>query len=490
MRSLADFADANLRIFDRPPPKPDTRDIYLIGICGTGMGALAGLLNEAGYSVRGSDNNVYPPMSTFLEKHGIPVHNGFSETNLSPFPDLVIPGNSCTPTHVEATLAREASLPQLSFPEALNYFFLQNRRNIVVAGTHGKTTTAGMLVHLFRSAGRDPGFLVGGVLQELEQSFSIGTGPHFVIEGDEYDSAYFDKYPKFLHYAPQIAIVTSIEFDHADIYSSMEEYQEAFDLFTDLIPANGLLVVSGDAPATPRLHPQSAPVLTYGLSEQHDVVGRISQASENGIQFNLIYRGRDLGEMILPMNGHHNLRNALAVSAVALHEGLSPDEISHGLATFPGVKRRQEILGEPGGILVIDDFAHHPTAVRATIQATTERWPNRRLLAVFEPRSNSSRRKIFENSYGASFTGAASAYICSPPFRHNDVREQFMDIQVVLRRMNSMGTTGYSFESPDSLLETLLDDARAGDVILIMSNGSFSGLHQDLLTALSETAYQ
>jgi len=485
MRSLADFADANLRIFDRPPPKPDTRDIYLIGICGTGMGALAGLLSEAGYSVRGSDSNVYPPMSTFLQKQGIPVYDGFSEKNLTPLPDLVIPGNACVPTHVEATVAREKSLPQLSFPEALNHFFLQNRRSLVVAGTHGKTTTAGMLVHLLRSAGRDPGFLIGGILQGIERSFSIGTSPQFVIEGDEYDSAYFDKHPKFLHYAPQVAIVTSVEFDHADIYSSWEEYQEAFTTFADLIPADGLLVVSGDDPAAARLQPRSAPVLTYGLDDRLDVVGRITQTTESGIHFNLIYHGEDIGQITLPMNGEHNLRNALGVTAVALHEGLSVDEIAHGLATFPGVKRRQEILGESGGILVVDDFAHHPTAVRATIQATTERWPNRRLLAVFEPRSNSSRRKIFEDPYGKSFIGASYVYICSPPFRHNDALDQFMDIEAVLTRMNGMGTTGDSFESANSLLDALVKDARPGDVILIMSNGSFSGLHQNLLTALS-----
>ncbi|MCY3488490.1 MAG: Mur ligase family protein [Bacteroidetes bacterium] len=483
MRALADFADANLRIFDRPSPKPDTKDIYLIGICGTGMGALAGLLREAGYAVRGSDSGVYPPMSTFLQNQGIPVYDGYSDKNLTPLPDLVIPGNACVPTHPEATLAREQSIPQLSLPEALYHFFLKDRRNLVVAGTHGKTTTTGMLVHLLRTAGRDPGFLIGGVLQDLEQSFSIGTAPQFVIEGDEYDSAYFDKNPKFLHYAPQVAIVTSMEFDHADIYASWEEYQEAFEAFTKLIPPDGLLVLSGDT--TAKLNTGAAPVLTYGLDPHHDVSGQVTHTSDKGIEFNLHYLGQGLGQMLLPMSGSHNLRNALAASTVALHEGLTAAEIANGLSSFPGVKRRQEILGEPAGILVVDDFAHHPTAVRATIQAAAERWPNRRLLAVFEPRSNSSRRKIFEAAYGEAFQGAARAYLCAPPFRHNDVREHFMDIQTVLKRIRAMGTQAQSFESASSLLEVLLEDARSDDVILIMSNGSFSGLHQDLLTALS-----
>lgn len=486
MRSLADFADADLRIFDRPPPKSDTEDIYLIGICGTGMGALAGLLREAGYAVRGSDSGVYPPMSTFLEDHGIPVYDGYSKKNLTPLPDLVIPGNACIPTHVEAAFARDQGLAQLSFPECLHHFFLKDRRSLVIAGTHGKTTTTALLVHLFHAAGRDPGFLVGGVLQGFERSYSIGTAPQFVIEGDEYDSAYFDKNPKFLHYAPQVAVVTSVEFDHADIYPSWKEYQEAFEAFTNLIPAEGLLLVSGDDPATAQLRTRSAaPVLTYGLYKHNDVTGCVHQITHHGIAFNLIYQGTDLGEMTLPMNGEHNLRNALAASSVALHEGLTAEEVAHGLASFRGIKRRQEILGEPAGILVMDDFAHHPTAVQATIQATKQRWPDRRLIAVFEPRSNSSRRKIFETAYGEAFTGASSAYLCSPPFRHNDIPEHFMDLQAILDRARELGTDAKSFTSADLLLEELLTEVTSGDVVLIMSNGSFSGLHQKLLSALS-----
>ena len=486
MKSLEDFPDANLRIFDRPPLPDHPRDIYLIGICGTGMGALAGLLSEAGFSVRGSDSNVYPPMSTFLQDRGITVYEGFSQQNLTPLPDLVIPGNSCVPTHVEATVARNHSLAQLSFPEALNHFFLKDRRSLVVAGTHGKTTTSGMLVHVLCSAGRDPGFMVGGVLQHLDKSFSVGTGSQFVTEGDEYDSSYFDKNPKFLHYAPQVGIVTSVEFDHADIYSSREEYQQAFEAFAHLIADDGLLIVSGEDPVASQLKTHSAPVWTYGIGQHYNVCGHIIHTSEQGIEFDLIFQGKDLGRMKLPMNGNHNLRNALAVSAVALYEGLNADEIADGLASFPGVKRRQEILGEPGGILVVDDFAHHPTAVRATIEATRERWPHRRLLAVFEPRSNSSRRKIFETAYGEAFKDAECAYICSPPFRHNDDEEHFMDVDVVLERILQTGSHAKSFSCASSILDALIHDARPHDVILIMSNGSFSGLHRDLLTSLSD----
>ena len=484
MRSLAGFADADLRIFDRPPLGTDLHDIYLIGICGTGMGSLAGLLRQAGFSVRGSDSGVYPPMSTFLQKHGIQVYAGYCEQNLSPKPDLVITGNVCAPTHVEATVAREQCIPQLSFPEAIHHFFLKDRRNLVIAGTHGKTTTAAMLVHVLRSASRDPGFLVGGVLQGLDQSFSIGTDSQFVIEGDEYDSAYFDKRPKFIHYAPKVAIITSLEFDHADIYDSYEEYREAFQAFTNLIPADGLLVVSGEDCNISDLGLPSASVLTYGLGGDYDVSAEILHTSEDGIRFNLFYQGNEIGETMLSMNGEHNLRNALAVSAVALNEGLSAGEITQGLQSFPGVKRRQEILGEPGGVLIIDDFAHHPTAVRATIQAMRERWPHRRLLAVFEPRSNSSRTKVFEDAYGRAFEGASKAYLCAPPFRHNDLREQFLDLSSVLHHVRELGTEAERYESTSHLLEDLVRDATSGDIILIMSNGGFDGLHQNLLDQL------
>ncbi len=484
MRSLEEFSDAHLRIFHRPPPKPDTHDIYLIGIGGTGMGALAGLLTEAGYAVRGSDRGIYPPMSTFLHDLGISVYDGYAESNLSTHPDLVITGNACVPTHLEATVVREKKIPQLSFPEAIHHFFLQNRRSIVVAGTHGKTTTSGMLVHVFRSSGREPGYLVGGILQDFERSFSIGSDPQFIIEGDEYDSAYFDKRPKFIHYAPKVAVITSVEFDHADIYTCYEEYKEAFETFANLIPEDGLLAICGDDPGVTQLHTHSAPVLTYGLDSQHDVVGQILESNETGIRFELIYHGEDLGEVMLPLHGDHNLRNALAVCTIALHEGLTFEEIAIGLASFSGMKRRQEILGEPDGILIIDDFAHHPTAVRATIQAAEQRWPHRRLIAVFEPGTNSSRRKIFEDSYGQAFGGASMAYLCSPPFRHNDTLEQFLDIQVVMDRIRDDGTDVKCFENTSSLLEDLTREVKTEDVVLIMSNGSFNGLHQNLLHAL------
>ena len=486
MRSLHEFADAHLRIFDRPTPGDQVQDIYLIGICGTGMGALAGLLSQAGYRVSGSDSGVYPPMSTHLAAMGIEVHEGFDADHLACNPDLVIVGNACTPTHPEAARARELRLPQLSLPEALDRFFLSNRRRLVVAGTHGKTTTTGLLVHLLQQSGRSPGYFVGGLMQGRDHSYDVGAGEHFVIEGDEYDSAYFDKQPKFMHYRPDVAIITSMEFDHADIYASWDEYRNAFQAFARQIPSDGLLVACSDV-TDPICIDSPAPLLTYGVDDQSDVTALDARPGHSGTHFRLVHRGRDLGKMHLSMSGRYNLLNALAASAVALHEGLEAEEIAAGLTTFRGMKRRQEVLGCPGDVLVVDDFAHHPTAVRATIQAASERWSDRRLLAVFEPRSNSSRRKVFEEAYGKAFQGAACAYLSSPPFRHNDDLSQFMDIGRVVGHIRQLGTRAEALGTTDAILEALIAESRPGDLVLIMSNGGFGGLHGRLMAELSPT---
>ncbi|MFB3131417.1 MAG: UDP-N-acetylmuramate--L-alanine ligase, partial [Rhodothermales bacterium] len=387
MKKLTDFPDAHLRIFERPPVPDAIDEVYLIGICGTGMGSLAGLFQQAGYRVRGSDQAAYPPMSTRLAEMGIPILEGFDPAHLDPAPDLVIVGNACIPTHVEAAYAREQRLVQQSFPEALGHFFLRDRRSLVVAGTHGKTTTTGMLVHVLREAGLDPGFLVGGVMTNGNVSYNAGSGPHFVVEGDEYDSAYFDKRPKFMHYRPTSAIVTSMEFDHADIYDDWDDYRDAFHTFTRLVPSDGLLVLCGDDANVRALADHTdARIRFYGLHTAADVTARNAEPAHDGQRFSLIADGADRGEIFLPMIGRHNLLNALAVCTVALDEGLTPEQIAQGFGTFWGMKRRQEVRGEAGGVLVVDDFAHHPTAVHETIRAVGERWPERRVVAVFEPR--------------------------------------------------------------------------------------------------------
>lgn len=491
MKPLADYPDAHLRIFERPPP-PDAaslEDVYLIAICGTGMGSMAAMFREAGYGVRGSDEAVYPPMSERLAELGIPVRIGFDAANLIPHPDLVIVGNACTPTHVEAAYAREHRLPQMSFPEALAHYFIRDRRSIVVAGTHGKTSTTGLLIHVFRTAGMDPGYLVGGVSQHGESGQSVGSGDYFITEGDEYDSAYFDKQPKFFHYRPDVAIVTSIEFDHADIYESIEDYIAVFKEFASSIPESGRLVLWGDDDRVGSLAALArGEVITYGSGEGNDVSAKIVEIGEGGQTFDVAVRGDLLGRFTVPIWGRHNLLNALAVIAVSIGEGIEADLIRDAFRTYTGMKRRQEVRGEVNGVTVIDDFAHHPTAVRETIRGIRDRWPDRRVIAVFEPRSNSSRRKVFETAYSEALAEADLVFLSSPPLRHNDDPADFMDAGNVAKNLRGKGTEIDVRPSPDEVLGPLCRAVRPGDVVLIMSNGAVGNLHQRLLTALAHPA--
>jgi UDP-N-acetylmuramate: L-alanyl-gamma-D-glutamyl-meso-diaminopimelate ligase len=492
MRDLNDFPDAHLRIFDRPdvPPPEEIRSVYLVGICGKGMGALAELLDEAGYDVRGSDEAAYPPMSTRLRERGITIDEGYDAGHLDPPPDLVVIGNAAVPTHSEATAARERGLVQMSLPEALAHFFIRDRRSLVVAGTHGKTTTAGMLAHVLRAAGRQPGFFIGGVMTNYGATCAVGSGPHFVVEGDEYDSAYFDKRPKFMHYRPTSAIITSMEFDHADIYADWDDYRAAFREFAGLLPTDGLLLLNGDDKEVRELADYTdAQVRFFGLHGGDDnVTATDIRTVEGGQRFTLVANGQPLTEIFLPMSGWVNRFDALGVCAIALNEGLSPEAIADAFAGFEGMKRRQEILGERAGVIVIDDFAHHPTAVHATVHAVQERWPSRRTVAVFEPRSNSSRRKVFEATYADALAEADAVFLSAPPLRHNDNPDDFLSVDAVVERIDAEGVPAASYPNADDLLPHLLDTLRPGDVALVMSNGSFDGLHQKLLAALDERA--
>ena len=490
MRQLSDYPDAGLRIFERPllPDPGAINSVHLIGVCGTGMGSLAGLFKEAGFSVTGSDGAAYPPMNERLAALGIPIVEGYGIENLSPPPDLVIVGNACTPTHVEASFARDHNLVQASFPEALARYFIDGRHSIVVAGTHGKTTTTSMLTHVFHAASLDPGFLIGGIMNDGGKSFAVGSDAFFLVEGDEYDSSYFDKRPKFLHYQPQGAVVTSVEFDHADIYGNQEEYKEAFREFVSLIPAGGILALNADDPATVELsETATSRIVYYGLNGA-TLTARNVTTSSTGQAFDLFENGHRLGTIELSMSGRHNLQNALAVAAIALDASIPLPAIQDGLKSFSGIQRRQQILGEEKGVIVIDDFAHHPTAVGATIQSVQERFPEHRIVAIFEPRSNSSRRKVFENGYAEALSLADAAFVCSPPFRHNDDTSNFMSIEAVLEKLERSGVYGHSAENADSLLDPLLEFLQPGDVALVMSNGGFGNIHRRILQSLEENA--
>ena len=451
------------------------------------MGSLAGLFQMAGTQVSGADSSVYPPMSTRMAALGIPVHEGFDAAHLDSPADLIVVGNACTPTHVEAAAARERGLVQLSLPEAVSTYFIGDRKSIVIAGTHGKTTTTSLMTFTLQHAGLDPGFLVGGVMTNGGASYGVGTGPHFVIEGDEYDSAYFDKRPKFMHYRPSTAIVTTVEFDHADIYASMDDYREAFEAFVTTVPSHGMLVLNADEPEVARLAGNArARVRTYGLrATDADVTATDVVAHDGGQSFTPVVDGMPMDRIHLSMSGTHNLMNALSVLAVALDEGVELDRIGHAFRAFEGIQRRQQVRGETRGVIVVDDFAHHPTAVRATIQSARERWPDRRIVAVFEPRSNSSRRKVFEAGYSEAFLEAHAAFLSTPPFRHNDDPSNFMDVDSVLAALSAAGLDTFKAPDADALLPMLVRYLKPGDVALIMSNGAFGGIHGRLLEGLA-----
>ncbi len=463
------------------------RRIHLVGVAGTGMGAFAGMLKAAGYEVTGSDQNVFPPMSEMLAAWGIPVLTPYSPANLDTAkPDLVIIGNVLRRVNPEAAEVRARRLPQMSFPAALGSFFLRDRHSVAVAGTHGKTTTAALMAHVLVAAGRDSSFLVGGVTRNYGASYRLGAGPHFVVEGDEYDTAYFDKGPKFLHYRPRTAILTSVEFDHADIYRHLAHYESAFDRFVRILPADGLLAVSAAYPnAVGIARACPARVVTYAASGgSADYVPRTLAFGPEGARFEVVEGGRALGSVRLPLGGAHNVENALGVVAAARGLGLGFEEIREGLATFAGVRRRQEMRAEVGGVTVIDDFAHHPTAVRETIAAVRGLYPGRRLWAVFEPRSNTSRRNIHQEEYARAFTGAARVGLKVPEPHDMVPADQQLDVAKLVAALRAQGIDASADKEVNALVEQVAGGAQAGDVILVMSNGSFGGFLDKLLVAL------
>jgi UDP-N-acetylmuramate: L-alanyl-gamma-D-glutamyl-meso-diaminopimelate ligase len=477
--------DDNGLVLGRIDPRT-VRRVHFLGVAGTGMGSFAGMLKTAGWEVTGSDQNVYPPMSEMLAAWGIPVLTPYRPDNLDTArPDLTVIGNVIRRVNPEAAEIRARRLPQMSFPAALGSFFLGDRHSIVVAGTHGKTTTSALMGHVLTAAGRDPSFLVGGVTRNYDRNYRVGAGPHFVIEGDEYDTAYFDKGPKFLHYRPRTAILTSVEFDHADIYRDLAHYESAFERFVGLLPADGLLVVSAAYPNALRLaRTCAARVLTYATSGPADyTVGDLAFGPE-GARFEVVTRGERLGELRVTLGGRHNVENVLGVVAAARGLGLALDEIRHGLATFTGVRRRQEVRSDSGGVTVIDDFAHHPTAVRETIAAVRARYPDRRLWAVFEPRSNTSRRNIHQDAYARALAEAARVCVKAPEPHDKVPADQQLDVGTLTSALRRAGVAATADPTVDGLVEAVVRGARSGDVVLVMSNGAFGGFVDRLITAL------
>jgi UDP-N-acetylmuramate: L-alanyl-gamma-D-glutamyl-meso-diaminopimelate ligase len=462
------------------------RRIHLIGVAGTGMGSFAGMLKAAGYEVTGSDENVYPPMSTQLEKWGIGVMRGYRAENLDlAKPDLVVVGNVVRAVNPEATAMRERGLPHVSFPQALGDLFIGPRHGVVVVGTHGKTTTTAMMGHLLWKAGRDPSFLVGGVTRDFDSNYRLGQGDHFVVEGDEYDTAYFDKGPKFLHYRPRTAIFTSCELDHADIYRDTPHYESAYERFMEILPADGYLAACASYESVLKIAKRArCRVETYSVSRPADWTAKDLTLGPEGARFGLARGGKVLAEVLLAMGGAHNVENALGVAAAATALGLSPGELGEAFAAFGGVKRRQEIRGKKRGVTVIDDFAHHPTAVAETIAAVRGRFPGSRIVACFEPRSNTSRRNIHQREYARCFAGAGAVYLLTPAPTDRVPANEQLDIVKVAADVSASGIPARACATVEEIVAAVARDAREGDVVLAMSNGAFGGIWDKVLGAL------
>ena len=461
--------------------------VHLMGICGTAMAALAGILKQERYLVTGSDQNVYPPMSQFLQDLSIPVLEGYKAENLHPSPDLVIVGNVITRLNPEAVELSRLGLPYLSLPQALQAFAMKGKKSIVICGTHGKTTTTALIAWILEGAGLDPSFMVGGIPKNFGKSFKLGAGPYFVIEGDEYDTAFFDKGPKFLHYLPWLTILTSIEFDHADIYRDLDHVRQSFQKLLRLIPPDGLLIANHDDPVVrAEVSLARCPVVTYSLGTGGDWKASDIIVQEDRTSLRAGNRDGIIIDIKSPLYGRHNISNLLSTLPLCTFLGIEEKNLLRSLETFQGVKRRQEVKGEAGGILILDDFAHHPTAVRETIQAVREKYRRRRLVAAFEPRSNSSRRKVFQKQYASSFDRADLVMIPEPPMKEKIPAEERFSSEALVEDLKRKGVSAFYFPDTALLLEELLRLSRAGDVILFMSNGSFDDLPARMLARVGE----
>lgn len=465
--------------------------VHLIAICGTGMGSLAVLLKTLGHRVSGSDQHIYPPMSTQLHDWGIPLHEGFQADHLQPRPDLVVVGNAVSRGNPEAEAAEQAGIPVMSFPQALAHFLIGERHAVVVAGTHGKSTTTALIAWLLEHAGRDPGFFVGAVMRNFPVPIRLGKGEHVVVEGDEYDSAYFDKGPKFLHYRPRTAVLTALEFDHADIYRDLAHVRSAFARFARLLPANGCLIACADDPGVHSLCTEesiAASVQTYGLSAGADWQAVEWGAGEGGTVMEVCHGGKRFGRFVIPLFGSHNVCNALAAIAVVHGLGVSQDRIAAGLAGFAGLKRRGEVRGEVGGVTIIDDFAHHPTAVGVTLDGLRQAYPGARLWAVFEPRTATTRRKVFQEAYVDALS-RADRVIVAEVFRKDELgADERLSEERLVQALKARRVPAWFQPDTAAIIAQVGGEARAGDVVAVMSNGGFDNIHERLLTALRQQA--
>ena len=464
------------------------RRIHFIGICGTAMATAAALLKQRGHDVRGSDQNVYPPMSDFLAGERIPIMSPFSAEHIDAEIDLVVVGNAISRGNPELEAVLEQKIRYCSLPEAIRDHFLWNARSVVIAGTHGKTTTTALTGSLLTDGGLDPTVLVGGIVLGFGDggsSYRIGRGRDFVIEGDEYDSAFFDKSAKFLKYLPDIAVINNIEFDHADIYADLDAVRLAFRRLVSLIPRNGLLLLGADSPHAADLRQCAvSEVETFGTAPGSTWRAEKVRHADGLTRFSVLKSDALFAEFESPLLGVHNVRNALAGIAVGHRVGVPADRLVAGLRAFKGIKRRLETVGVEGGVTVLDDFAHHPTAVHETIGALRTGHPDRRIWAVFEPRSASSCRRIFQDDFAAAFGGADEVVIAGV-FRSSLPESERLSEERLVADLHDRGQRARYIKDVDDIVRTIVAEHNAGDIVILMSNGGFGGIHQKLLRALA-----
>ena len=477
----------------------NTRHFHLIGVCGTAMASLAGMLKAQGHRVTGSDKAFYPPMSDELVRLGIETYEGFEAKNLVPAPDVIVIGNATSRGNVEIEYALNQKLNYASMSEVVREHFIRGNHSVVVAGTHGKTTTTSILAWVMEVGKLDPSFLIGGVAENFGSSFKVTNSDYFAIEGDEYDTAFWDKRPKFLSYLPETVILNNIEFDHADIYENLDAVKKQFRLLVNLVPSEGRLIAGWDSPVvreiiTKPIAPQGVwcPIETFGLddAEAKWTARNIEFTPEETI-FTVVCEGNDLMPIRTPLAGKFNIRNCLAVIAAAESLGIDRKLTAEALATFKSVKRRMQVRGVVNDITVIDDFAHHPTAIKETLEAVKQKYPRQRLVAIFEPRSWTTRKKIFQDDYPKAFANAEYV-ILAPIFEaHRLAAEDQLSVPQVIDDLRAQGKTAYeiggadSNASADAIVAHLVPELREGDVVMIMSNGGFGGIHQKLLDTLT-----
>lgn len=458
----------------------EKKNFHFVGVCGTAMGSVAAAMKNRGYRVTGSDQNVYPPMSTFLESQGVEITAGFAANHIPDDTDVIVIGNAISRGNEEAEAALDRKLLYVSLPEVLKEHFLRGRRNLVMSGTHGKTTTSSILAWVLESAGVNPSHMIGGIPTNLGQGARFTDSDFVVLEGDEYDTAFFDKRSKFLHYLPEVVVVNNIEFDHADIYDSLDDIKLTFRRLLNIVPRSGMAFINGDDPNCLDVAKGApAPIETVGLSDSCDVV--ISDIDYAGEFSSFTLKGE---RFTIPMSGEFNVRNAAMAACSALFVGISADDVRKGLLGFTGIARRQQLRGEESGIKVVDDFAHHPTAIDLAIDALRQKYDPNDLWVVFEPRSNTTRRNIFQKQLASALSRADKAVVAGVADLEKVAEVDRLSPETLIADVKAAGTPGWYFDTVDEIVDHVAAEAKEGDVIAVLSNGGFGGIHDKILAAI------